>query len=184
MATRVETTGRMTLGKLGMRNRARFLLELSRMRDGEVEVVVSRKHAIRTLRANNYYWGVIVEVLSEHTGYTPDEIHDYCKRHFLPREHARDDLVIINTNGEQVETFCQGALTTTRLNKVDFYEFCERIRVWAEQDVLLLIPTPQEASDDIAEDYEGRFKGVPDDGAHALDGAVTVGTDGHEEIST
>jgi hypothetical protein len=36
---------------------------------------------------NKYYWGVVVEVLSEWSGYEPEEVHDLMKERFLaPRE--------------------------------------------------------------------------------------------------
>lgn len=37
---------------------------------------VKRRQRKRTLDQNKYYWGVVIKSLSEHTGYTPGEMHE------------------------------------------------------------------------------------------------------------
>ncbi len=42
--------------------------------------------APRSIPMNKYYWGVIVKYLSDHTGYAPEEMHEYLKIEFNPKE--------------------------------------------------------------------------------------------------
>ncbi len=39
-------------------------------------VEIKRLQRKRTLDQNKYYWGVVIKALSEHTGYTPGEMHE------------------------------------------------------------------------------------------------------------
>lgn len=125
-------------GKLYIRNRRDFDRQIAQMKDGwEMELAVTRRRATRSPMANAYYWGVVMQLLSEHTGYTPDEMHDLCKAQFLPKK-----LAVNNGNGEIVGEFVLGG-STRGLNTNDFYEYVERVRQWAaELDVY--IPDPNE----------------------------------------
>ena len=178
MSTRVETTGRVTAGKLYMRRREAFQLAISRLRDCEVDISVERKHATRSLPANSYYWKVIVGTFSDYTGYTRKEMHDYFKRHFLPPSHAPLELCIKDTKGLVVDTFKECNLTTTDLNKPKFYDYCEAIRLWSNETVGVYIETPDEASREIAADYEARFEGLLEEGMHVIEDPARLLTEG------
>ncbi len=132
----VVTTGFVKRGRLEIRNRKQFTGALRRMRDGEVLVTIEKKSATRSQQSNRYYWGVVVELLSEHTGYTPEEIHDVLKAKFLPKT-----LAVADGNGEIKGEFVIGG-TTTKLNKLEFGEFIERVRRWAAEDLSVVIPDP------------------------------------------
>src|SRR5580765_2147333 len=97
-----------------MFNRERLKKLLAGAKDGELTVTIERKHATRSLAQNRLYFGVYCRVLSEHTGYTPEEIHDYLKAKFLPKK-----IVMADAHGEIVEEVTLGT-TTTRLNKIQF----------------------------------------------------------------
>lgn len=115
-------------GKLFIRNRRDFDRQIAQMRDGaEVEVAVTRRRATRSPQANAYYWGVVMQALSQHTGYTPDEMHDICKAKLLPKK-----LAIADGNGEVVGEFVLGG-STRSLNTNEFYEYVERVRQWAAE---------------------------------------------------
>jgi hypothetical protein len=127
-------------GRLFIRNRRDFDRQIAQMKDGwEMELSVSRRRATRSPQANAYYWGVVLQLLSEFTGYTVEEMHDICKAKFLPKK-----LAIADSNGEVVGEFVLGGSTRT-LNTNEFYEYVERIRQWsAELDCY--IPDPNEAA--------------------------------------
>lgn len=132
MATDVRVfTGRIRAGKLHVRNWRP--LEL---RDGEVLITVERAHATRSLLQNAWYWGQILKLISDHTGYSPDELHEYCKERFNSKT-----LVIVDDQGEVKDEKTIG-LSTTKLNKVTFGEYCEAIRQWAAEDLGVVIPDP------------------------------------------
>jgi hypothetical protein len=77
-------------------------------------------------------------MLAEHTGYTPDEIHEILKAKFIPKR-----LAITNGNGEICGEFVLGG-STTKLDTLDFSEYCERIREWAAESLDIVIPDPSE----------------------------------------
>lgn len=132
----IVTSGLVKGGQLEIRNRKTFVAALKRMRDGAVSITVERLHATRSLPQLRYYWGVIVEAISDHTGYSPEEVHEILKAKFLPKK-----LAVANGNGEIKGEFVIGGTTTT-LNKIEFGEFCESIRRWAAEDLGVVIPDP------------------------------------------
>lgn len=135
------TTGYLRSGRLEIRRKRQMQAALGRMRDGEVLITIARHHATRSLQQNRWYWGVIVELLAEHTGYTPDEIHEVLKAKFLPKK-----IALADGNGEIQGEYVIGG-TTTRLNKLEFGEYCEAIRRWAAEELAVVIPDPEALGD-------------------------------------
>lgn len=133
----IVTTAALVRGKLKLRNWNRVLSDLGKMRDGELRVSITRAHATRSLNQNAWYWGCVVGLVAEHTGYTSDEIHEIYKGKFLPKR-----LAMANRNGEICGEFVVGG-TTTRLNTTEFSEYCEAIREWAADELDVDIPDPQ-----------------------------------------
>lgn len=134
----IVSSGYIYGGRLNLRNRKALAKRLASWKDGEVTVRIERAHATRSLPQNAWYWGCILALLSEHTGYTVDEMHDVCKAKFIPKRLALQD-----GNGEIQGEYVIGG-TTTRLNKIQFGEYCEAIRSWAAQDLGCVIPDPHE----------------------------------------
>jgi hypothetical protein len=134
--TEVVTTGAIRKGRLEVRNRKSFAAAIKRMRDGEVDITVSRHAATRSQQQNRFYWGVIVDLLSDHTGYTPDEVHELLKARFIPKK-----LAVCDGNGEIVGEYVIGG-TTTKMNKIEFGEYVESIRRWAAEELGVVIPDP------------------------------------------
>lgn len=68
------------------------LLELKNFlirNDGKILTVQLEEHfekKYRSLKQNNYYWGVVVKIFSEYTGFTKDETHEVLARKFLTYE--------------------------------------------------------------------------------------------------
>ncbi len=59
--------------------------------DGQdIEIILRKRRKDRSSQANRFYHGVVVKLLSEHTGHTPSETHDILKYRFLiDREDER-----------------------------------------------------------------------------------------------
>jgi hypothetical protein len=126
-------------GKLFIRNRAAFDLAVSMLHEEwELEVTVKRLRATRSLLQNAYYWGVVVQLLSEHTGYTPDEIHEVLKAKFIPKR-----LAVCDGNGVIQDELVLGG-STREMNKVEFGEFMEAVRQWAAETLDVVIPDPDQ----------------------------------------
>ena len=126
-------------GKLLIRNRRAFDEQIALLREGwELEVLVKRQRATRSQQANRYYWGVVVEMLHEHTGYTPEEVHELLKMRFIPKR-----LAVCNGNGVVQDEFVLGG-STREMDTEEFGAYVEEICQWAAQDLDLIIPDPEQ----------------------------------------
>lgn len=114
-----------------------FAAQLATLRDGAVEIAISRKRATRSQEQNAWYWSCLVGLVAEHTGYSPNEIHEVYKAKFLPKR-----LAMCDGNGEIKGEFVIGG-TTAKLTTVQFSDYCEEIRAWAAQDLGVHIPDPR-----------------------------------------
>lgn|SRR3990167_3438522 len=122
-------------GKLFIRNRRQFDQQIAQMKEGwEVAVAVTRRRATRSLAQNAFYWGVVVELIAEHTGYTPDEVHDLLKAMFIPKR-----LAVQNGNGEIKGEIVVGG-STRAMNTIEFGEYMESIKRWAAETIDVVIP--------------------------------------------
>lgn len=132
----IVASGSIAKGKLKIRQSNRLATELQALRDGEVTIEIRRARATRSRQQNSYYWVAVVGLVAEHTGYTPDEIHEIYKAKFLPKR-----LSVANANGEIQGEFVIGG-TTTKLTTLGFGEYCEEIRRWAAETLDVFIPDP------------------------------------------
>jgi len=133
-------TARLTKGKLHVRAWSKLAQAIRRWRDGEYTITIARKHAHRSQRANKYYWGVVIALLSEHTGIDPDDLHLYLKARFLPKK-----LAVCDGNGSIVDECVLGG-STSQLNVVEFYDYVQRIKQWALESLGVEIPEPDSES--------------------------------------
>ncbi len=125
-------------GRLFFSNRRRFDEQIRQFRDGaSVEIAVTIRRASRSVNQNAWYWGVIVEAISEHTGYTPDEVHEFLKAKFIPKK-----LAVCDGNGEVVDEYVLGG-STRKMNTQAFSDYCELIRVWCAETLDINIPDPE-----------------------------------------
>ena len=88
----------------------------------------------RSINQNRYYFGVVLETISQATGFFPDELHDILKRKFNPK------IKVLRQTGE--ELLIGG--TTTELNTEEFEKYLENIRIWALSELDVLVPLPGE----------------------------------------
>ena len=115
-------------GRLIFNNPDGFEKHLWKLNDKSVDVVVRLPRRDRSNPQNRYMWGVVYELLSETTGYTPSEIHDAMRMLFL-----QDNLRKIPT-----------LRSTTELSTVEMENYLEQIRIWAAQELNCSIPLPNE----------------------------------------
>lgn len=94
---------------------------------------IEKAKQIRSLQQNKYYWGVVVKILSQHTGYTSDETHQELARMFLKYEN----------NGKLF------VRSTTKLNTAEFEKFTESCRQWAASEMSVHIPLPNEITEEM-----------------------------------
>lgn len=132
------TTGHVDGGHLRVTPRALAAINaaVQGWRNCQVLIRIEKVHAIRSVEANRYYFGVVLKRLSDYTGYTVDELHEWAKARFIPKHVA-----MLDKNGDVKDDMVIGG-TTTRLNRVQFYEYVEAIRQFAAESLELDIPDP------------------------------------------
>jgi hypothetical protein len=111
-------------GRLELASRRDFTRLLASMRRGPVTVDVAVARAKHSQKARGYYWGVVLKLISEHTGYDVNELHELFKRRFT-------QPVIKEVLGEEIEVW-----TTAEDDSLEFYTYVEDCRrVGAEMGV-------------------------------------------------
>jgi hypothetical protein len=108
----------------------------------KVKFTVTRltKRTIRSVEQNNYYWGVVLKILSEHFGYIglgeKEELHDSLRTMFLVRT-TKLGLKVVES--------------TTKLDTELFERYLQAVRDWAIQEHQCFIPLPNEVEE--SDDY-------------------------------
>ena len=131
---KIETFGKIEGGKLSIHGRKRFEEDLRECKDQEVIITV-KKRGRRSDKQNRWYWGIVVTEIRlrlKELGHnlTADEVHTFLKEKFNP-------VNLISEHGELIATFPG---STTEFNKIEFSDYCERIRDWAAQTLEIVIP--------------------------------------------
>src|ERR1039458_4804938 len=104
--------------KLFLDKGEKFKQYLAGLNGKRVQVTVEKIKHSRTLRQNKYYWSVVVKLIAQHTGHDPEQIHEALKTMFSPKWHLGDKTI---------------PTSTTRLDTLEFVDYTERCRVWANE---------------------------------------------------
>jgi hypothetical protein len=118
--------------KLHFADKERLNQDVTRYNDKTVEVTVKEYKPKRSNQLNQYYWGVVVKIISDYTGYTKEETHELLKQTFLKKK--------ILINDEWYDT----TESTTKMNNKEMLEFIEDVKQWAAQTLYVYIPDPHE----------------------------------------
>lgn len=119
-------------GRLELVSRPQFARLCASMRQGPVTVDVAIARSRHSQKARGYYWGVVLKLISEHTGYDTNELHDLFKRRFT-------QPVIKEVLGEEIEVW-----TTAEDDSQEFFDFVEHVRrIGAEMGVETPDPDPR-----------------------------------------
>jgi hypothetical protein len=106
-----------------------FRAYLQRLKGEEVEVEIRKRRSKRSGKQNAYWHGVVVALLAQECGYTPDEMHQALKAKFLGEDDLRSGLRRIGS--------------TAKLNTQQFVELTDRVVLWAAEDLGVIIPQPE-----------------------------------------
>lgn len=104
-----------------------------------VEVIIRKPRKHRSNNQNAYYWGVVIDILSKHFGYEPEEMHDA-----LLYEFSKDSSKPISYEFEGERHIMHGVKRTSSMSTVEFEDYCARIRRWAVQNYGVRILEPNE----------------------------------------
>lgn len=94
----------------------------------------------RSSQQNRYYFGVVLKLLSDHTGHSVDELHEILKSIFLKRR------IELETKTGIIPQMIYNS--TTDLDTVKMEEYLTNIRQWSSLTLGVYIPEPNEV------DYE------------------------------
>lgn len=116
-------------GKPILDNLPKYRAYLSAFKEeARIELILRKQAKKRTDPQNRYYWGVVVPMLSEHFGYTKEEMHEALKWQFLKKPEANPPTVG----------------STRKLSTEEFNNYIESIQVWAASEYSIVIPDPNE----------------------------------------
>jgi hypothetical protein len=121
-----EFQGIITGGKLKLADRPLFEQYLHTL-NGIVVLTVEKYRRKRSSNQNRWYFGVVLKLISDHTGEDVQSLHEAFKMQF---SEMRD------VHGLKVPQRTSGMDTT------DFSQHCERVRQWAAEFLGLNIPDP------------------------------------------
>ena len=132
----IRAIGRTKDGKLDLFNRKRMEEELSLFPNGEVEILIKRRHR-RSNPQNRYYWGVVVEeirlrLIQLGNKFDADTIHQFLKSKFAP-------VPIIDLDGTVIDNLPG---STAKMNKDEFGEYLDSIIQWSAEFLQISIPLP------------------------------------------
>lgn len=103
---------------------------------GDAEVIIRKPKTTRSKNQNAYYWGVVLKIISDHTGHSENEIHEVLKVVFLGK---RIELETKNGIVHKVV-----GKSTTEITTVQMEEYLSKVRTWASVELGLYIPEPNE----------------------------------------
>lgn len=136
----IELTGTVSDGTLKLHNRKLFDTLLCQFNGKDVIIKIQKQKKIRSNYQNRYYFGVVIPIIQQGLfdvqaeWLSVDEIHAFLKQNFNFKE-----LVSGNT-GEVVKV----AKTTADLATIEFEEYLDRCRAFADEFLNIIIPMPNE----------------------------------------
>lgn len=107
-------------------------------RCGYIKSEQRNERSERSEPQNRYYWGCVIQVLSDETGYTKDEIHEMMKHKFLSSIST-----VSSKAGKKV--FAKITKRTTEITTKEFEDYLAAIRAWASAELSIYIPHPHES---------------------------------------
>jgi len=119
-----------TVNKGVLQVEARFYPYLASLEGQKVEIIVRKRRSKRSDQQNRYYWGVVVQILAEHCGYSPEEMHEALKEKFLGT-WERDEHGLVKRK------------STTTLSVDEFIRYTNEVIRWAAENLTVYIPDPQ-----------------------------------------
>ena len=119
-----------TNGHMDLQSRTSVALWCKKTKNGQAILEIKAPTKQRSNQESKYYWAVVVGLISQELGYTPEETHETLKAHFL-----------METTGKLPKIISTADLSTTA-----FEQYMKTIREWAAVDLNIFIPLPGEAA--------------------------------------
>jgi CRISPR/Cas system CSM-associated protein Csm2 small subunit len=100
---------------------------IAKLEGARIIVTIEKWRGRRSDQANRFYWGAVVDAISEHTGYEKSEVHSILGMMFLLAE--KDGRKYVRS--------------TATLNTAEFSEFLDRVIRWAAMELGVVISDPR-----------------------------------------
>jgi hypothetical protein len=136
----IELTGTVSDGTLKLHNRKLFDTLLCQFNGKDVIIKIQKQKKIRSNYQNRYYFGVVIPIIQQGLfdvqaeWLSVDEIHAFLKQNFNYKE------LVNKRTGEVVAV----AKTTADLATIEFEEYLDRCRAFADEFLNIIIPMPNE----------------------------------------
>ncbi len=102
-------------------------------KEGKFILEINKSKSVRSLNQNRFYWGVVLPIMSDHFGYTTEEMHQICASTYLSYEKGDKEFT----------------KSTTKLDTKEFEAYIEKIRQWAMSEHGVHIPVPNEVTEEM-----------------------------------
>ena len=127
-------------GHFALDDRAGFQQALQAYKGEEVTLTLQSRSALRSAKANAYYWSVVVQAAVDESGQPDSDIHSYWCELFLPEEKKR--LQFFNRlSGERLQVTIDSR-RTSKLTGTPFYDYVENCRLWLQEYLGVTTPDP------------------------------------------
>ena len=113
---------------------------LRQLNGQEVELTVSKKGRRRSNQQNRWYWGIVIKLISDETGQSPETIHEFLKQECGGREEMK-----FLKKGDKEPIIIKVQVSTKKLLTTQFSEYTKRIQQWATEFLGMNIPDPDTA---------------------------------------
>jgi hypothetical protein len=124
-------TGHVENGKLIYDAPHKFTSHLETLEGKKVEITVRKLRTQRSQEANRYYWGIVLKVMSDYTGYDSEDCHEILKRKFLTIDRGTEH---------------ERSLSTAKLSSEDFWKYLEDVKNYLGM-LGLYVPEPNEVTE-------------------------------------
>lgn len=125
-------SGKMTIFKRDVLNSY-----IANLADGFVELTIRPEQKLRSAKENNYYWGVLIDIISNETGLDPDEVHEH-----LGSKFRRASKPVKGVNGQEI--MLETRVSSKKMTPQEFEDYCSQCRVYASSELGIFVPLPNE----------------------------------------
>lgn len=124
-------------GILVIPSRQQLRAALKHWPDGPVEVEIRPHLETRRARANAFMWAVVLKLMAEEMGQSPEDVHEIMKlRHNYK-------IVTDPVTGEEIRI----AKSTARLEIAEFSTYLERVMLDGNEHLGIVFPEPRKAEE-------------------------------------